>query len=369
MLDTVKLIIPKEQYKITKPDNFNPSINNFGSGIKHVQNPSIVDYKTGIYKPRLTIIRRKTRNGIEIPLMIEFSVPKLIFKNNLDELEEDDFENVISTLKTLLFEMGIKIEKKALEEAYVSVIHFSKNIVYENFNTVSMVLEAFSKVDISKKYDFTKTNFKNNGQALTVYSKTNSFVLYDKIQDIINPLTKSVDKDKTTFEKKLIERFKSKKIPLEILRIEARICNRKKIKEILSKVGFIEEINFKNIFRKTLSKKVLKFYIKIFYESESFLLNAIDSSTLEIFSILLKDKKSCKNILAIMGALTMVKKYGMGGLSKIINSKYSYKTWTRIKKDIEDLRGFNNGITVGYINQILAELNNFKSIKILELGV
>jgi len=369
MLDTVKLIIPKEHYKIIEPYNFNPPINNNGSGIKHIQNPSKNDYRMGIYKPRLTIIRRKTRNGVESPLIIEFSVPKLIFKNNIDELEEDDFEKIIKILKLLLLDMGIKVEKEILEKASISAIHFSKNIIFKNFNTISMILDAFSKIDVSKKYDFTKTNFKNNGHALTIYSKTNSIIIYDKIKDLLKTSSKSIDKDNTIYEKDLKERFNSWRKPLEILRIEVRLCNKKKVREILLKVGFVEEINFKNIFKKKLAKNIIKFYLKMFYEDKSFILNMIDLNPQEIFSELLKKNKSCKTSLSIVGAMTLIEEYGMNGLRKIIESKFSNKTWSRLKKDLEVLRMLKNGNTISYINHINSEIDNFESVIIKKLGI
>ena len=66
---------------------------------KFVKNPSPRDTETGRYFPRLTGYRRK--NGKlewESTLKIEFSAPKLIYENNIDELKDSQFEEVVEAL-------------------------------------------------------------------------------------------------------------------------------------------------------------------------------------------------------------------------------------------------------------------------------
>jgi len=71
------------------------------------QNPTPNELKQGIYKPRLTITKRINRErNFEIPLKIEFSIPKLLYGNNFDEVTDADFPAVIQKLKTVLKDMG-----------------------------------------------------------------------------------------------------------------------------------------------------------------------------------------------------------------------------------------------------------------------
>ena len=92
MLDTVILQLDYKNYSIQKYDYFNTTKEQVDATKtpfrKWVNNPTSKDKKEGIYKPRLTLIKR----GIRFILKIEFSVPKLIFGNNIDELEDNDFE-------------------------------------------------------------------------------------------------------------------------------------------------------------------------------------------------------------------------------------------------------------------------------------
>ena len=102
MLDTVILeienatsfIVDYSKFKTTKEKISNPM-----SFYKWPNNPTTEDKKRGIYKPRLTLIKR----GHKFYLKIEFSVPKLLFGNNLDEISESDFTEVINILQKKLF--------------------------------------------------------------------------------------------------------------------------------------------------------------------------------------------------------------------------------------------------------------------------
>ena len=115
MIDTIALTLTSELFKIIEPDKFTPSarwVQNSGcpamDGIRSKQNPTKKELKQGIYKPRLTLSHRYTKNHThEIMLRIELSLPKLLFGNNFDELQYKDFLPVIKKLAATLETMGV----------------------------------------------------------------------------------------------------------------------------------------------------------------------------------------------------------------------------------------------------------------------
>ena len=115
------------------------------------------------YYPRVAGIKQ----GYKKIVKIEFSVPKLIFLNNLDELEEKDFDEVINTLHERLKEMNVYIEKKRLRVAEVSAIHFGKNIILKDGYTPSYVISELEKININKHFDVTKTRFMSDSVVCT----------------------------------------------------------------------------------------------------------------------------------------------------------------------------------------------------------
>jgi hypothetical protein len=104
MVDTVKLLIPIIDPMILSRGAFAPMtieqlVNTRGTARTYL-NPSPTYAKMGKYMPRLTLHRRpaKTR-GIVYQLVIEFSAPKMLFKQNFDELVETDYERLLIALQ------------------------------------------------------------------------------------------------------------------------------------------------------------------------------------------------------------------------------------------------------------------------------
>lgn len=139
MIDTIVLTLKQDMYTIFEPDKFSPSTKGLydtdtgyyrlggRSYITCKQNPTPSELKKGIYKPRLTVTKRVSRGGtFEIPLKIEFSIPKLLYGNNFDELTDADFTAVIQKLKAVLKEMGVRVFEHFLINAPVSSVHYSK---------------------------------------------------------------------------------------------------------------------------------------------------------------------------------------------------------------------------------------------------
>ncbi len=127
MIDTICLLIPKDKLTIVNLSDYGVPAWSLHSKTdqydKFVKNPSKRDIDSGLYFPRLTGYKRKGF-GQDANVRIEFSVPKLLFLNNLDELEERDFKKVIAVLQDRLKTMGIIVTNLILENASVSSVHF-----------------------------------------------------------------------------------------------------------------------------------------------------------------------------------------------------------------------------------------------------
>ena len=112
MLDTIVLTLRQSEFEVKEMDAFSPSARGlyqapyFTLGkrgyVACVQNPTKGELEQGIYKPRLTLTKRKARGGYDHSLRIEFSAPKLIFGNNFRELEDRDFGRVMDRLHVIL---------------------------------------------------------------------------------------------------------------------------------------------------------------------------------------------------------------------------------------------------------------------------
>lgn len=176
MIDTICLLVPESDINYISGISSWELYSKSEQYEKYVRNPTKAEKETGKYFPRLTRYRRGYIRDDNV--RIEYSAPKLIFLNNLEELEENDFNKVIETLQERLQVMGIVVTKSILENASVSSVHFSKNILLQDGYTANYIISEMNKVDLRKYFDFAKTRFINDGQSLYAHTTSHQLVIF-----------------------------------------------------------------------------------------------------------------------------------------------------------------------------------------------
>ncbi len=266
MIDTVILTIPKEKLvPIASEVNWELQ-SQTKAYTKFVKNPTPSQLASGSYFPRLT---GYNRGGVAPTLKIEFSAPKLLYKNNLDELENSDFEKVVEVLRARLKTMGLQVFTHDIENATVAAVHYSKNIEINDGYTAQYVIGELSKINLNKRFDLTRVRYMNNGQSICAYSKAHSFVIYDKIADLQKGQKRAIDKDQTQYQPNLFDGLKGSQ---EILRLEVRLSEKRKMNALFKQFGFKENPTFKDVFLSARSKKVVGHYWDTMIAGESLVL-------------------------------------------------------------------------------------------------
>lgn len=336
MIDTICLLVPKDKMfylsdvlnweLYSKTDQYE----------KHVRNPSKAEKETGKYFPRLTGYKRRFSQNANV--RIEFSVPKLLYLNNLDELEDKDFPEVIKVLQERLKTMGVRVFKPILENASVSSVHYSKNILLKDGYTVNHLISEINKVNLKQTFDFSKTRFMNDGQSLYAHTTSHQLVIYDKMADLDKDKKRAIDKDQTLYQRSLfLEMNKENKLQ-EIIRFEVRLSKKQKLNKVIESLGYHRNLVFKEIFSVEISKKVVMKYWQELIKERSFGLFSISISIKEILrTLFLADKKlKPKQAIYLLGLFILGKdEEGMRQLRSIL-SKYSHdRTWFRIASDMQ----------------------------------
>ncbi len=367
MIDTVILIIPISRCWITDPHKFTPPAigiqENKAVFCKYVNNPSKEAKERGIYQPKLTIIKR----GKSGELKAEFSVPKLKFNNNLDEVVETDFDEVVEILQKRLEEMGVKVWKIHIEGAKVSSFHASKNILLTQGYTAIFAIRELGKINLNLKLDLERKDYRNNGESLQFYSNRHALVFYDKIRDLNKPANRAIDKNQTKQQFSIFDQIKKQREKIEVLKMEARLSHRAKMKEILAEIGFLEEPIFKNIFKKDICQKVLNLYWGKFFQKDKFLF-CVKNNPQKLLQLIFRKYPNTKPKTAVLlaGLMTLCKDdEGIRGLRTITNSK----NWTPLRNY---LRKFEDEIFTqpahGFIKDIQRSLDSFEPYKITKLN-
>jgi hypothetical protein len=297
---------------------------------------------------------------------MEFSAPKLIFNDNVNELEEKDFNNIIITLREKVKDMGVQVWTDELEKADIISFHPSKNIVLNNNYPASYVIKELNKADISKRFDNNKTNYRNNGEVLQIYTNSHSSVIYDKINDLKKPTKRATDKDQTKKQLSLFEYIREEKPRLEIIRTEIRLSKKKKMNEILGKLGYSKNPTFKDIFKKDLCQKIVILYWNQFFEDNLFLFTG--KTPQDILELILREYPKTKITSAIrtVGFYILCKDdEGMRGFRKIIDSHKPSTNWQTAKRDIKSLQDklFSNS-PLEFIDDIKQNLKEFKPLRL-----
>ncbi len=264
MVDTIKLMLDKNMFVITDVSLFQKETMNSTRGyFVLVQNPTKGELERGIYKPRLTLTKRfNCSKRFEPTLSIELSLPKLVFGNNFDELDNSRFPQVVELLRQKLKEMGVLVLMAILEKAPVSAIHYSKNISLTNGATPYHYINKIKESNISLALDTNQTDYQNEGHSFKWHSNSYEVAFYDKIRDL--EMAKGSDKrafeDDNVLQLNLFDTLKERKF-LEVLRMEVRLNKRQKMKQLFRTVGIDTELTFQTLFSSIISQQILLHYL------------------------------------------------------------------------------------------------------------
>lgn len=336
MIDTVCLLIPKDKMIYLSGVSSWELYSKTDQYEKYVRNPSKAEKETGRYFPRLTGYKR--RFSQEANVRMEFSVPKLLYLNNLDELEEKDFPKVLAVLQDRLKIMGVIVSKSLLENALVSSVHFSKNILLEDGYTANHLISEMNKVNLRKSFDFAKTRFMNDGQSLYAHTTSHQLVIYDKIADLGKDKKRAIDKEQPPYQRSLFVELGKGTALQEVIRFEIRLSQKQKLNKVLEDLGYAKNPTFKEVFNVQMSKKVVNDYWKKLIKERNLGLFSISLSIKDILrTLFLADKKlKPKQAIYLLGLFMLAKdENGMRQLRSIVSKRSHDRTWYRIAKDMQ----------------------------------
>ena len=370
MIDTIVFTLGSGMYRITEPDKFSPSA-------RWVENPSLMrcdirskqnvkkdELRRGAYKPYLTLSNCKSYNGLrDIILKIELSLPKLLFGNNFQELQYKDFSLITKKLVGKLERMGVQIDEDTLAHAHVSAIHYAKNIVLKDGSTPFHYIQKIKESNISASLDANQTDYRNDGLSYKWHCNSYEIVFYDKIKE----LEKTKKRSKRTIEKdgmlqiKLLDRLTCRK-KLEILRMEVRFNNRKKIRQLFAKLGIKSDLTFHNLFKPATAKKVLLHYLDELESKRPVLLDfkAKNDEALLVALCMNNPELGPKQILQMFG-LKKAFEFMTPRELRVLFKRFHPRSWQRLMTDAKKVKMPNANNSFGIIRE---QIVKFKPCKI-----
>jgi hypothetical protein len=339
-------MLDEESFEVINPDVFTPSAQWIDKkiyvlrGVLSKQNPTKKELVAGIYKPRVTLFQRPTPlSSPKTLLKIELSLPKLFFGNNFEELTKKQFPELIEKLCAILHTMGIVTDTETLASASVSGIHFSKNIPLTDGSIAYHYISKIKEANATLSLDVNQTDYRNTGHSYRWHSNAYELVFYDKIRD----LEQAKKSDKRSMEKDnaiqlhLYDTLHNKKM-FEVLRMEARLNNRRKIQQILKKLEIKAQLTFKGLFKTNIARKVLLHYLDEIERARPPLLDFKTSNTKSLLVALIFNNQtlSPRRILQLYGMKLALEHVSLRELRTMFGA-CNKRSWYRLIADMKDV--------------------------------
>lgn len=360
MLDTIVLTLPKS--KLSKPIGEKKwelfAKTEFYE--KFIKNPSKANKETWLYFPRFLGYRRYWPIDQEAVRM-EFSAPKILYLNNLEELTENDFDKVVDTLVERIRMMWMFIERDSIINASVSAVHYSKNIVLEDWYTTNYIISELHKVNMRKSFDYTKARYMNDGQSLVAHTTSHEMIIYDKVADMLKGEKRAIDKDQTAYQMSLFEDIPKNEL-LEILRFEIRLWNKTKINSLFSSLGYGKNPTFRDVFNQEVSKKVVRKYWEDYMKWVSLWVLSTHSPSKDLLRNFLYNSKSPKEAIYLTGLMLLSRDGdGIRELRSIIEKNAVDRTWYRLSSDLKKANMITSDIEQprSWVSQIDNKLDSY----------
>lgn len=212
------------------------------------------------YTPRVEIFEKLTNQmSVIYEVRVEVSVAKLLYGNNLQEIDESDLNSVCSKIQETVLNAGVRIRREAILNAPVSRLHLGKNILLPGHIHSHEIVEAISKSESTKSYENSRERYGNDGTLARIRSGSREDVFYDKIKDMLKTKSKAVDKTGKDVERAFVETYNLERA--NILRYEHRFLRIEPLKSSVNgylKREYNHQVTFTDVFNNHLWRHVLQ---------------------------------------------------------------------------------------------------------------
>lgn len=375
-IDTVVLTLQPHEFVIMQPQTFTPHASKVLSAVpkdmgrnkyfQAVRNPTKGENKELGYLPYVTLYRALRSGGLVTELRIQFSVSKLLLGNNFDEPDESQFSEACQKLLDALKHYNIRLWEgiDTLRNAKVATVHYSKNFPLTNRMSTRQAVTEIQRCDVNSWRDVSESSYLNNGHGFKTHSKYYELAFYDKIAEY-----KKGKRGQPTFDmdnQVQLDMFEDNtKVGIEVLRMEVRLGNAKRIKSELSKAGVtVDELTFVHLYDKQVSQAVLLYNLRELWTRYPKIVDAEANSVPELLAELRiqNPRSNMSTIIAAIGLRELAKDSGVRVMKDIVGQNGAASLLRLVKKTNTELK-YRKG--KAEVFELLEEqLNRFEPVSI-----
>lgn len=296
---------------------------------------------------------------------ITFSVPKLLYGNNISELSERQFEEVVRLLRTQLAFLNLPtdITEDDIKNGLVRRVDFGKNIIMPKATSAKLLGETLARAKHHHRSKYSQVQYRD-GDLYRESIQKRAIIVYDKIAEYCNTKAKPI----SNLDKQIFELNKSKKI--QVVRLEVQVQSTQQLKRELAMLGRknLGAIKFRDVFSDTLSKQILTKYWQHITSSIATKPRAFSPRHLaEIFLSIASctHRGGPQKVFAKTGFLILTHTCGIGRVRELYCEYFSSSSWARDSKSLN--AKYENGIAHKTILHITEALEHMKPISAKEV--
>lgn len=380
MIDTISIEIDTKKYlKITDFERISVAKmveqHNDKSMPKHqtyvlIRWPEDIE-ATGAYLPRVEYMDYPNPIGGGVygrcyKYRITFSVPKLLYGNNISELTEKQFDEVVRLLhsKLVFLALPTDITENDIKQSIVRRVDFGKNIILPKSSSMRLIGEMLMKAEHERRSKYSQVQYRN-GDLYRENIKERALIVYNKIAEYC-----SAKKELTSdIDKRIMALNKNKET--QVIRLEIQVQSTQQLKRELTMLGY-EDINatkLKDIFSGELSQRLLlRYWDKITKGITLDNRNLGPQHLPDLFVDIVSCNKNCgpQKIFAKLGFALLNSECGLGKIKELYADYFNAGSWSRTKLALLDNHSGHS--TYGDIQRITEVLENIKPISIEEVA-
>lgn len=265
MIDTMKIKIPRSEFLIQKESFFRDEDHRMLKTDNQMRT-RITNWEfymknknAGLYKPKFALTSSSSTIDSEF-LVLEFSVPKLLFGTSLHSVGKSHYEFLIDKIHEFLQEIHISISREAIENATVVAIAYCKNVRMDNICTAYQAIGLFDKLNYIPRTDIRRITYENqSGYGVKFFNTALSFAMYDKIAEIVNNARTKEEADiAKQFKKQGFVTLKNQNPIREVLRFEVTLQNKRAVDQAMKPfIGKKESYTLKDVYSQRISESLL----------------------------------------------------------------------------------------------------------------
>ena len=323
----------------------------------------------GRYFPQVSIVERSSmqkRNGqrtkAERPLMIQVSLPKLIFSTNLFDVNEKCLELCAIRLVEMMREIGVGISNENVLYARVFKADFSKILkIAPKYAKTKQILKELEAYDNKARSAYNRITYHDEGvegKYLKFYNGTKGLVIYDKFDEI-------VINGSTNLENAIAEQYKRGKWKYGAIRFELSIHKKQSLDAVMRKHTKTKKRNFQfvEVVSGEISKAILlEEYRSLYINRFQGLVRLKGLKEAELLHILDVETNSYREKAFLYYLIGRIQTIGLSEALSELRSQCCASTFGRYKKDAERMIGQleakqNEANLVSYLERRLIDFN------------